>query len=78
MKRIRLLAVGHRYPAEWIAQKLASEGYRRPHGQWSAEQVERIAAEHGIGFYPHKDDSLALWRPGPHVRPPLPRGGSRR
>jgi hypothetical protein len=68
--RVRTLAVLHRYPAEWIAEKLEMEGYPRAGGRWSAERVRRVGAEHGIEFFPHKKDSLV------HARRPVPAGGA--
>jgi len=56
--RVRTLAVHHRYPPEWIAEKLEMEGYPRTSGRWSAERVCRFGAEHGIAFFPYKKDSL--------------------
>jgi hypothetical protein len=60
--RIRTLAVHHRYPPDWIAEKLEMEGYPRSSGRWSAERVRRLGDEHGIAFYPHKEDSLVRSR----------------
>ena len=62
VERVRMLAVRHRYPPEWIAEKLETEGYPRTNGRWSAERVCRFGAEHGISFFPHKDDSLVRSR----------------
>ena len=63
--RIRMLAVERRYPADWIAVKLEIEKYPRSNGRWSAKEVKRIAAEHGIDFFPHRKEALKAWRPGP-------------
>ena len=61
--RVRTLAVHHRYPPEWIAEKLEMEGYpRSAGGRWSAERVQRFGADHGIAFFPHKADSLVRSR----------------
>jgi hypothetical protein len=56
--RVRTLAVHHRYPPEWIAEKLEMEGYPRVSGRWSAERVQRFGADHDIAFFPYKEDSL--------------------
>jgi hypothetical protein len=56
--RVRTLAVHHRYPPEWIAEKLEMEGYPRTNGRWSADRVRRFGVEHGIAFFPYKEDSL--------------------
>ncbi len=60
--RVRILAVHHRYPPDWIAEKLEMEGYPRTSGRWSADRVRRFGAEHGIAFFPHKADSLVSSR----------------
>lgn len=78
LNRIRKLATENRYPADWIAARLELEKFPRVNGRWSATVVEWVAAENGITLYPHKADSLALWRPSVVNRPPPPRRFIRR
>ena len=74
VERIRTLAVDHRYPADWIAEKLEMEGYPRPNGRWSAESVRRVAAEHGIALHHYGDDSLVSRPARRRVDEPLKQG----
>ena len=73
LNRIRKLATENRYPADWIAARLEVEKFPRLEGRWSAQLVERLAAEHDIRIFPHRPDSLALWKPAPSNRPPIDR-----